>query len=225
MKNALLLLLTLPLLAAQCNKETTPAPTMSDFQPAKAGSTWTYDTKNNISSATGSFTLTATSKDSSFNGRTYRVVSSTAGANVYFAKSGSDYYQLANFEALNQQLELLYLKDNLSAGASWEQNVTITIPAVGSTTVKLTNTVQASNISYTVNGKAYEKVIHIKTVMGNITIPGLPLAITPVTDINTYYAAGIGRIYNRSKVNIVIPTQPTINTDDETSLRTYTIVP
>jgi hypothetical protein len=61
--------------------------------------------------------------------------------------------------------------------------------------------------------------------MGNITIPGLPVAITPVTDINTYYAAGVGRIYNRSKVNIVIPTQPTINTDDETSLRTYTIVP
>jgi len=120
---------------------------------------------------------------------------------------------------------LLYLKDNLSAGSSWEQNVTITIPVVGSTTVKLTNTVQASNISHTVNGKAYNKVIHIKTVMGNITIPGLPVAITPVTDINTYYAAGVGRIYNRSKVNIVIPTQPTINTDDETSLRTYTIVP
>lgn len=225
MKYAWLLLLTLPLLAAQCNKETTPTPAATDYQPAKAGSTWTYDTKNNINSTSGSFTLTATSKDSVFNGRTYRVVTNTAGANVYFAKSGSDYYQLAKFDALNQQLELLYLKDNLSVGASWEQNVTISIPGVGNTTVKLTNTVQANDISYTVNGKSYSKVVHVKTVMGNITIPGLPTAITPVTDINTYYAAGIGRIYNRSKVNIVIPTQPTINTDDETSLRTYTIVP
>ncbi len=224
MKNALLLLLTLPLLAYQCNKDVVYTEPVN-FQPVKAGSSWTYDTKNNISSATGSFTLTATSKDSSFNGRTYRVVSSTAGANVYFAKSGSDYYQLANFEALNQQLELLYLKDGLSVGTSWDQNISVNIPAIGSTTVKLTNTVVANLNSYTVNGKIYSNVIHIKTVMGNITIPGLPLAITPVTDINSYYAAGIGRIYNRSKVNIVIPTQPTINTDDETSLRTYTIIP
>jgi hypothetical protein len=224
MKNALLLLLTLPLLAYQCNKDVVYTEPVN-FQPVKAGSSWTYDTKNNISSATGSFTLTATSKDSSFNGRTYRVVSSTAGANVYFAKSGSDYYQLANFEALNQQLELLYLKDGLSVGTSWDQNISVNIPAIGSTTVKLTNTVVANLNSYTVNGKIYSNVIQIKTVMGNITIPGLPLAITPVTDINSYYAAGIGRIYNRSKVNIVIPTQPTINTDDETSLRTYTIIP
>jgi len=225
-KEDVLILATIPMLAADCNKEVEAvAPTVS-LLPVTTNSTWTYDTKNNITTATGTFTLKVTGKDSSIAGKTYKVFSNTAGGNEYYTQGASDYYQYANFAAANQKLELLYLKDNVNAGLSWDQTISITVPGLPTTlTGTLTNKIEEKGITYSVGGKTYSNVIRVKSTIGAITIPGLPTAITPITDINSYYAAGIGRIYTRTKISITIPTVTPINTDDEVTLKSYTIVP
>jgi hypothetical protein len=225
MKKYLVMLAAMPLLAADCNKETDPAPPPVSFLPVTTNSTWTYDTKNNINSATGTYTLKVTGKDTSIGSKTYKVCSKTAGENEYYLKSGSDYYQFANFAVANQKVELLYLKDNVNPGLSWDQTISITVPGLPTATATLTNKVEEKGISYTVGGKTYSNVIRVKSTIGAITIPGLPTAIIPITDINSYYAAGIGRIYSRTKISITIPTVTPINTDDEITLKSYTIVP
>ncbi len=209
-----------------CSKEEgTEATPQENYQPGKANSSWTYDTRNNITSATGSFVLTHTGRDTSINSRTYSVYSISGAGNTYFARSGSDYFQYTSFVGTDQKLELLYLKGNVAAGLSWDQDITISIPGLGSITAKVTNKVEEKGISYAVGGKTYTDVVRIKSTIGAVTLPGVPIPITPVTDINTWFANGVGRIYNRSKVNITIPTVPAINIDEETSLRSYTIVP
>jgi hypothetical protein len=226
MKKYLLILAALPLIAADCNKETEPVAPAVSFMPTTTNSTWTYDTKNVITSASGSFTLKVIGKDSSISGKTYSVLSNTAGGNEYYAKIGSDYYQYANFAAANQKLELLYLKDNVNAGLSWDQTISITVPGLPTTlTGTLTNKIEEKGISYTVGGKTYTNVIRVKSSIGPVTIPGVPIPITPVTDINSYYAAGVGRIYTRTKISITIPSVTPFNSDDEVTLKSYTIVP
>ncbi len=226
MKKYLVILAAMPLLAADCNKETEPAPPAASFLPVTTNSTWTYDTKNNITSATGSYTLKVTGKDSVIGTKTYKVFSNTGGGNEYYAQIGREYFQYAVFAATNQKVELLYLKDNLNAGLSWDQTISITVVGLPTTlTGVLTNKIEEKGISYTVGGKTYSNVIKVKTTIGAITIPGLPTAITPVTDIYSYYAAGVGRIYTRTKINITIPSVTPINVDDEITLKSYTIVP
>lgn len=220
------MLAIIPLFAADCNKEVDPIAPSVSFLPITTNSTWTYDSKNNITAATGSFTIKVTGKDSSIAGKTYKVFSNTAGANEYYAKSASDYYQYTNFAVANQQLELLYLKDNVNAGLSWDQTISITVPGLPTTlTGTLTNKIEEKGISYTVGGKTYTNVIRVKSSIGPVTIPGVPIPITPVTDINSYYAAGVGRIYTRTKISITIPTVTPFNSDDEVTLKSYTIVP
>jgi hypothetical protein len=66
--------------------------------------------------------------------------------------------------------------------------------------------------------------MQIKSTIGPLTIPGVPLPITPVSDITSYYSNNVGRVYTRSKVNITIPTVPAINIDEETTLKSRNIV-
>jgi hypothetical protein len=216
--------LVMLMVTTACKKETGTGGNTTTFLPGKAGSAWTYESKNFINSTTGTFVMTKTSKDTSINGRSYGVYNISGGNNAYFYQSGSDYYQFTTFAGTTSQVELLYLKANVNSGLSWDQDVTIAIPGIGNITAKVTSKVEAKGISYSVGGKNYTDVTQIKTTIGSLTIPGLPIAITPISDISSYYSAGVGRIYSRSKVNITIPTVPPINVDDETTLKNHNIV-
>lgn len=202
-------------------KKTTPAP--APFMPTTAGSTWNYNTRSYAPiPGTGSYVLTATSKDTVINTRTYRVFTNSNTGSEYYNQTGTDYYQFGDLAALNQRLELLYLKD-VAAGTSWTDTKTITLTGIPApVSIPVNYQVTEAGISYVANGKTYTDVIHVKVTFGTISVSGFP--ITPVTDLNFYYARGVGRIYSRSKVAISVPLAGiNINTDDEVTLVSYTI--
>lgn len=225
MKNYLTALLLMPLLAADCNKDNGPDTPAENYLPGGASSTWTYDTRNSTAGTSGSYTLTRTSLDTMVSGRAYRVYNNNNGPSFYYSVAGNDYYQYANFPGTNQQIELLYLKAGAAVGTSWQQNITLNIPGIGTINTSLTNRIEEKAISYTVGTRSFTDVVRVKTTIGTINIPGVPLPITPVSDINTYYANGVGRIYNRTIVNISVPTVPAIVVNEEASLRSFNIVP
>jgi len=208
-----------------CNcKKDTPVVTPASFMPLTTGSSWTYATQTyQPAPATGSYTIKATAKDSTISSKTYKVFTNTSGANEYYNVTGTDYYQLGNLAALNQSIELLYLKD-AAVGTSWTETKTITFPGVPTPiNVPLNCSVTETGISYTVGAKTFTDVTHVKITMGTLTVMGF--SVTPVSDFNYYYARGIGRIYARTKLTISVPLAGVnINNDDEVKLTSYTIL-
>jgi hypothetical protein len=210
-----------------CKKKKTdpgPQPT-GDFQPITTGSEWNYTVTSGTTSS--SYKLTATNKDSVVNGRTYRVMTNSAGPNEYYNKTGSDYYRFAKLaEFNNQSVELLYLKDNLSKGQTWVETIPINVvlpPPVGTVpvTAKFTFTVAEKGIDYTVAGKIYKDVIKITAVPEfTALVLGSPTAIPSTSDLQYFYARAIGLIY--SKTVITIPSA-SINNSSETSLTSAVI--
>lgn len=205
MKNifyAFSLVITLTL-SYSCKKKGSDTPinnTTQNFQPATTGSTWTYaSVSNGVSS---SYTLTATSKDTTINANSYKVFTNSGGQNEYFAKVSSDYYHYSFYAAINQAIELLYIKDNLNVNDSWEQTKNATINGVNGT-AKLQCVVVEKGISYLAGGKTYSGVTHIKI---NPTFYALGFQLTNnKADIHYYFANNIGLIYSSTDLSVAIP--------------------
>jgi hypothetical protein len=209
-----------------CNKEvdnpTNPA--LVTYTPNTANSTWNY---NYVSYApnttTGSYVVKATNKDTTINGKTYRVFTNSDGPNDYYAQVGTDYYQFTRIAALGTQaVELLFLKD-VAVGTTWSETQTVTFSGFPAPiTVPVNYQVIKKDYDTTISGKTYKGVTHIKTTLGNLSVSGFP--ITPVSDISNLYARGVGRLYSRTKINILVPlTGTNINVDTEVTLANYTI--
>lgn len=156
----------------------------ADYSPVTTGSTWTY--QPNMGPA---YTLTATDRDTTALGRTYRVLSSSNGINQYHSKSGSDYYRFGLVPGLGTQgFEELYLKDNQDVNAIWQITQNFTYPGIPiPLTAGLKYTVKEKGISRNVAGKDFSNVIHIRL---DITVT----SIGPVGGGDFYYAAGVGLI-------------------------------
>jgi hypothetical protein len=207
-----------------CNKTVTPPPVPATFLPVTAGSSWTYSTQTYAPvPSTGTFILKATAKDTLISSKTYKVFTNSSADNEYYNVTGTDYFQLGNLAALNQRLELLYLKD-AAVGTAWTETKTINFPGVPTPiNVPLNYSVINKGISYVVGAKTFTDVTHVKITIGTLTVMGFP--ITPVSDFNYYYARGIGRIYARTKLTISVPLAGiNINNDDELKLTSYTIL-
>lgn len=179
------------LLFTQCKKADLITPTGTvNYSPLSAGSSWTYNFTENASSAK-TFTLTVTDKDTVVNGRTYKVLTNSDGSqNNYLAKSDSNYYRFAAFADIGS-FEELYLKDNREVNSTWPG--TATINYLGSPfplVADLTYTIKEKGISHSVNGKAYNDVIHIRLDID------IALAGGNVGGGDFYYAKDIGLIEN-----------------------------
>ncbi len=223
--NKLIVFCTILILSGcDCNKTVTEPPAPATFLPVTAGSSWTYSTQSYAPAPSiGSFTLKATAKDTMISNKTYKVFTNTNADNEYYSVTGTDYFQLGNLAALNQRLELLYLKD-AAVGTTWTETKTITFPGVTTPiNLPLNYSITEKGISYTVGSKTFTDVTHVKITIGTLTVMGFP--ITPVSDFNYYYARGIGRIYARTKLTISVPLAGiNINNDDELKLTSYTIL-
>lgn len=208
-------ILSIVLSAGNCKKSSTPDPgtTASTYQPTTTGSEWSYTTTGTTASGpvNTSFKLTATSKDSVSNGKTFRVFTNTAGANEYYNKSGTDYSRISVFAGLPQPVEVLYLKSNLGAGATWSEVKNVPGFPVP---VNLTYTVVKYNFDTSVNGLAFQDVIRIKV---KPEISGLPIE---ENDISYLFAKDIGMIYNKVVLRI---NMAAMNVNTETILKTFTI--
>ena len=190
------------ILSYSCKKNSSapPATPPQNFQPITAGSTWTYASVSN--GVNSNYTLTATGNDSLINGNTYKIFTNSGGPNEYYNKSGNDYNRYSYFVALNQSLELLYLKENYGVGQKWTQTKNATINGVNGT-AELECVVEEKNINYPLNGKTYTGVTHIKI---NPTFYANGFKFTNnKADIHYYFANNVGFIYSSTDLSVAIP--------------------
>jgi hypothetical protein len=188
-----------------CSK--TSDATAPDYSPLSAGSSWTY------TGSAGTFTLTATNRDTVANGKNYRVITNSNGPNYYLGKNGNDYYRFGALAALNMSgVEELYLKDNQAVNATWATTQTFNAPGIPiPLTANLNYTVKSKDGSRTVGGKTFNNVIHVRL---DISVVGLG----SVGGGDFYYAAGVGMIENAIAV-----TAPGLSLTQTQTLTAYTI--
>jgi hypothetical protein len=223
MKKVIFALLALPLFFASCDKDDDPAPpAAANYQPTTIGSTWNYETTTKPANTKTSYTLTATSSDSTINGKTYKVFTNSGGDNDYYYNNGTDYYQFGGIAGITDNAELLYLKTNVAVGAGWDETKTVAIPGLGDASVKLNYTYFEKVASMTVEGNTYTDVLHIKVALSNITISGFPITIT-TQDLHFFYAPGVGRIKSQIKLTLTPPLGSPIAVDNETNLKSSDI--
>ncbi len=218
MKIAGLAFLALLTAGISCKKSSSDSPTASEkYMSLAAGNTWTYETVNNLTVTTTSNTVTSTNRDTSISAKTYHIFSNSSGAgNDYYNITGSDYYTFRNLVALgSNSVETIYLKDNASAGTSWNQTITIAPFSGVPTTVPLTitNTITETGLNRTVNGKTYTNVVHVTTALTSSSLPAGSLT----TDIHTYYAPKYGMIESKNKITTTLLTGS--NIDQNTTLK------
>lgn len=229
-KNTLLLcfFLYITLCSSDCNKKAptpTPTPEVINYQPDAAGSEWNYTTigTNGGAAVNNSFKLTATSKDSVANGKTYKVFTNSVGPNEYYNKTGSDYFRITAFPGLNQFLEVLYLKDNIAVGVTWQDTKNLSIPVTGFGLVPViivsTFTIAEKGIDHIVNGVTFKNVIKVNVTLA-LTAVGSPIPIDPTTSIQYFYSNKIGLINNKIVLKVPLAS---VDVNTETKVGAYTI--
>jgi hypothetical protein len=219
MKNTVYLIILLftagIIFSCKKKKDTVPPPTPpANFQPVTAGSTWTYNSVSS-STATKNYTLTSTGNDSLIDGKAYKIFKNSAGPNEYAYKTGNDYYRYSFFEALNQALDLLYLRENYSVGEKWTQNKNATINGVNGTAI-LECVVAAKGVTHTVSGKTYADVMDIK-INPTFSVNGI-LLTNNKADIHYYFANNVGFIHSTTDLSVAIPFSSPYNYTGEVKL-------
>jgi hypothetical protein len=204
-------LLTLLLSAALftgCDKDKDEDP-QPDFSPSTAGSTWTYQTNTGQS-----YTVTATDRDSTALGRSYRVFTTSTGINQYRTKSGADYYRFGMVPGLGSGgFEELYLKDNQAVNALWQAAQTINVPGVPiPLQATLQYTIKEQGATRTVAGKSFTNVTKVRL---DISVFG----VGAIGGGDFYYAAGIGMIES----SLLISAQGQVLANTSELLTSYTI--
>lgn len=210
--------------SVSCKKDGGTTPAAEKFMTLTAGSTWNYKLTNNPSTTpvSSNYTLTATSNDSTANGRTYKIFTNSSGPNEYYNITGSDYYTFRKLPDIlgSSSVEVLYLKDNLNTGGTWSQTFPINYSGF---TLQLTfsNKIAQKGISKTVNGITYTNVTDVETTL---SVTGIPFAYTLTSDIHYYYAPKVGQIENKTKIDLTVTGFPPTNFEQKTELQSSTIL-
>lgn len=192
----ILALITVGLCASCTDDDPDPTnPSATSYMTLTVGSSRSYELKNNTPPvATTNYTVTATNRDTTVNGRTYRVFSTSSGGSEYYAQTGSDYYtyQILPIAVGTTNVEILFLKDNASVGATWvAATAPLTVPGIPiPLTITINNTLAEKGITRTVNAKTYTDVIKVTSTIAVTGLPGVTSAI------EYYYAPKYGLIEN-----------------------------
>lgn len=199
MKIQLLLAIVIVSLGISCGGgEPLPSgPSAKSYITLTAGSSRTYELKNNTPPATtNSYTTTSSTRDSTINGRSYHVFTTSTGGSEYYSQSGNDYYTYQVLPAAigTTNVEILFLKDNAAVGTAWlAASAPLTVPGVPfPLTVNINNTIAEKGLARTVNGISYTDVIHVTSVISVASLPGGGVT----SDIHYYYAPKYGLIEN-----------------------------
>lgn len=198
MKIQLLFAIVFTLFAASCTDGGEPIiPESTSYMTLTVGSSRSYELKNNTPpSSTTNYTITSTNRDTTVNGRSYHVFSSSTGGSEYYAQSGGDYYtyQILPVAIGTTNVEILFLKDNAAVGATWlAASAPLTVPGIPiPLTININNTIAEKGLSRTVNGKSYTDVIRVSSTISVAGLPGGGVT----SDINYFYAPKYGLIEN-----------------------------
>jgi hypothetical protein len=183
--------------AASSGGNPTPAP--GDYFPLSANSYWTYD----------EFAFSDTIKTTnvgteSIGGKTYQkfVTQDDAGPydTAFFRKDNSGfYYQNVSLDDLaavlpitfpQSRLDVLFLKNTLTTGATWNTDVAGTASGLP-ITIRFKSTCINANETVTINGKTFTNVYRIQSVPQAGTAGTFTDISTPIIN---YYAKGVGLI-------------------------------
>ena len=203
MRTIILLALPALFLFSSCKKEKSSPKDPKEnanFINVVSGSSWVYEeiNKSGAVPVQADYTLTSTNRDTTINNKSYHMYSFSYGGSQYRNLSGKDYYEFGNLPgAGTKSFERLYLKSGASVGTTWSQSENLEVEGL-QIPIKLTNTIVSISLVKEVQGKSYEKVIHIKSTITSELIPAASL----ITDINSYYAPNYGLIENTSKLNL-----------------------
>ncbi|NLU96358.1 hypothetical protein [Chitinophaga sp. Ak27] len=162
-----------------------------DYAPYTNGSSFSYVNVNSAKDTTH-YTLTV-SGDTTINGNVYKKIGNDSVFTCSACNTGI-YTQVASILTFQgykaDDLKLTYLKDNVPAGTSWQDTISVTNGGI-STSGIIQFTVTQKGITKAVNGKDYAEVIAVRMdafalVLGNAV---------PVGTLSTsYYGKGIGLI-------------------------------
>lgn len=194
MKNLLFFALAATLFTG-CKKDSSDNNGTPDAPPyinSNSGSIWLYHQINNSTGTPveSDYTVTSTARDTTIESKTFHIYGYSFGGFQYLNQSNSDYYQFDSLPVIGNALVRLYLKTNLNVGKSWTQDISVPVPNLPTTIpVRITNKI-ADKDSRTVNGIAYENVIHVQTTLSSSLIPSDALN----SAIDMYYAPGYGLI-------------------------------
>lgn len=198
-----LIFLTSVLIFSACKKDgsSKKTPSTDVYANTAAGSSWSYhQTDLSGTKPPVDYTITSTSKDTTINSRKYHVYQYSYGGSEYQAIDGHDYYQYDSIPITGGiNIERLYLKDDASAGDTWKQDFSVTIPGFPlAVPLTVQNKMAEKGISRTVNGKSFSNVIHVNTTLSATGIPSSALS----SAIDSYYAPGYGLIENTSVIQL-----------------------
>ena len=205
MKTPLLFVLAAFFVLSSCenndNDDPRPDPEES-YINTNAGSTWTYHETSNYDQVINEsdYTVTATNKDTTINNKKYHIYNYSYGGSQYLGINGADYYEYDSLPGgLGQIFERLYLKDNAAKGATWSQELSVTIPNFPvPVPLKVTNTLMDKGISHTVNNQTYTDVIYVSTKLSSSLVPEQNFQ----SDIRSYFTKNYGLIENVSNVSV-----------------------
>jgi len=201
MKTAFLLLAATVVFSA-CKKNNSSASISTDvYISTSAGSSWSYlQTDLTNTNPPSNYTVTSTSNDTTINSRKYHVYNYSYGGSEYLGVTGNDYYQYDSIPISGGiNIERLYLKDNASTGATWNQNFSLTIPGVPlPVPLTVSNKIVEKGIDKTENGTTYSNVIHVSTTLSSALIPSSSLN----SSIDSYYAPKYGLIENTTVIQL-----------------------
>jgi hypothetical protein len=173
--------------AMSCSKKDDPKPQAgNDYFPTTAGTHWTYNGDIPYTSA-------ITGKTKTIGGQSYFEGTSTSNGTVntwYVRKDGGAYYA-QGFVSLGldsvgaDTVKMVLLKDNVAKGTTWTEVVSIQ-----GIDYKYKFTIDDKDISHSVNGKSFDKVIKVKM---DLILDFLGSDLTFATE-NIYFAYGVGVI-------------------------------
>lgn len=198
-----LIFLTAALLFSACKKDDSSknTPSTDVYANIASGSSWSYhQTDLSGTKPSSDYTVTSTSNDTTINSRKYHVYQYSYGGSEYLAVDGHDYYQYDSIPITGGiNIERLYLKDDASAGDTWKQDFSVTIPGFPlSVPLAVQNKMVEKGISRTVSGKSFSNVIHVTTTLSATGIPSSALS----TSIDSYYAPNYGLIENTTVIEL-----------------------
>jgi len=155
--------------------------TASDYLPTTAGTTWTYGGRT-------PYTCTVTGNTKVINGKTYHEMQNKIGTTTYpsYVQKNKGVYTAIGLVSGMGDLEITVFKEDLPVGSTWEQ-----MGIVNGIDVNLKFTFAEKDVTQTIAGKTYDKVVKIR-LAGTYTYSGIETGITFTTDY--YFAQGVGLI-------------------------------
>jgi hypothetical protein len=196
-------------------------PASAEYFPFTLNSWWSYD---DLTSPPDTITRTVTGTKT-LAGNTYSKIEEKDAIgmlddSIFYRKSGNDYYEYALADKYNyvisfdasQYGEILFLRTNLPAGATWlSAEFTGTVSGT-STKIRYNFTVTNPDATITLGGRTYNNVYQVSMKPQQLTG-------STWTDVGEtwlfYYAKGVGLIYEKNSIGT--------GTVDEYQLRNWKV--